>query len=148
MRLDEILSTAGKHKRRLRVGRGTGSGQGKTAGRGTKGMGARAGARIRFNYEGGQNPVLARIPKRGFNNFNFRVEYQVVNVGDLERFDAGTKIDAAALSKAKLISDPCKPVKILADGDLTKKLTVVAQKFSAAAALKITNAGGETQQLK
>jgi large subunit ribosomal protein L15 len=147
MKLNDILTAAGKHKKRLRVGRGTGSGQGKTAGRGTKGMGARSGVKMRFNYEGGQNPILSRIPKRGFNNFNFRVEYQVVNVGDLERFDAGATVDPAALAKANLIGGPDKPVKILATGDLTKKLTVIAQRFSAAAAEKITKAGGQTQQL-
>jgi large subunit ribosomal protein L15 len=146
MKLNEILSAAGRYKKRLRVGRGTGSGQGKTAGRGTKGMGARAGARLRFNYEGGQNPLLARIPKRGFNNFNFRVEYQVVNVGDLERFEAGATIDPGMLAKARLIGDSGKPVKILADGDVTKKFTVVASKFSAGAIEKINKAGGQAQE--
>jgi large subunit ribosomal protein L15 len=146
MKLNEILTAAGHHKKRMRVGRGTGSGKGKTSGRGTKGMGARAGARLRFNYEGGQNPLLARIPKRGFNNYNFRVEYQVVNVGDLERFEAGATIDPGTLAKANLIGDSVKPVKILADGDVTKKFTVVANKFSAVAIEKINKAGGQAQE--
>jgi large subunit ribosomal protein L15 len=148
MRLDEILKAAGKHKPRKRLGRGTGSGQGKTAGRGTKGRGARAGAHTRYGYEGGQNPQIARAPKRGFNNYEFRVEYQVVNVCDLETFDNGARVDAAALQAAKLIRDAAKPVKVLAKGDLTRKLTVVACKFSAAAAEKIAKVGGTVEQSK
>lgn len=146
MKLDDILKSAGKYPNRKRVGRGTGSGHGKTSGRGTKGRGARAGKTTRYGYEGGQNPLIARSPKRGFNNFNFRVEYQVVNVSDLERFDAGTKVDAAVLAQAKLIGDSKKPVKILGTGELTKSLTIVAGKFSATAAEKIAKAGGTVQE--
>jgi large subunit ribosomal protein L15 len=146
MKLDEILSSAGRYPNRKRVGRGTGSGHGKTSGRGTKGRGARAGKTTRYGYEGGSNPIIARSPKRGFNNFNFRVEYQVVNVSDLERFDAGSTVDAKVLAGAKLISDAAKPLKILGTGELTKSLTIVAAKFSATAAEKIAKAGGTVQQ--
>ena len=146
MRLGDILSSAGKSKRRKRIGRGTGSGRGKTSGRGHKGMGARSGGARRLGFEGGQTPALARIPKRGFNNFLFRKEYQIVNLTGLERFDDGATVDGTALKAARLIEDAAKPVKILAGGDLTKKLTVVATKFSAKAAEKIAQVGGSVQQ--
>ena len=142
MKLNEILSSAGKHKARKRIGRGTGSGHGKTSGRGHKGYGSRSGSRKRLGYEGGQNPALARLPKRGFSNVNFRTEYQIVNVASLETFDDGSRVDAAALAEARLINDADKLVKILGNGELTKKLTVAASKFSAVAAEKITKAGG------
>lgn len=145
MKLDDILSAAGKHKLRKRVGRGTGSGHGKTSGRGTKGMGARAGSRRRLAYEGGSNPLLLRIPQRGFSNFRFRKEYQPVNVEALERFDAGSTVDPAALASVGLISDVASLVKILGDGGLTKKLTVVADAFSGSAKAKIEQAGGGVQ---
>ncbi len=147
MRLKEILTAAGKYKARKRVGRGIGSGLGKTCGRGHKGYGARAGAGRQLGFEGGQTPVLARAPKRGFSNVLFRTEYQVVNVASLERFDAGSKVDAAALAEARLIADASKPVKVLAGGELTKKLTVVASGFSTAAAEKIAKAGGVAEQV-
>ena len=146
MNLDEILSAAGKYKARKRIGRGNGSGHGGTAGRGHKGYGQRSGSRMLFGFEGGQNPVLARIPQRGFNNANFRKEYQIVNVASLERFDAGTRVDPAALAEARIIDDPTKPVKILGKGDLSKGLTVAASKFSASAAEKIKAAGGTVEE--
>jgi len=146
MKLDGILNQAGRNKRRRRLGRGDGSGRGKTCGRGHKGMGARAGARRRFGYEGGQNPALARTPKRGFSNVAFRKPMQTVNVSALERFDDGARVDAAALVQARLIEDAKKPVKVLAGGELKKKLTVVAAKFSAKAVEKIQLAGGACQQ--
>ena len=146
MRLDDILSAAGKHKARTRVGRGTGSGQGKTSGRGSKGFHSRAGSNSSLGFEGGQNPMLKRIPKRGFSNENFRVEYEVVNVACLqEKFDDGARVDAAALVKARLISGPAALVKILGNGELTKKLTVAAKKFSKSAAEKIAQAGGSVE---
>lgn len=146
MKLDDILSAAGRYKRRKRIGRGTGSGRGKTSGRGHKGYGARAGAKDRAGYEGGQTPMLSRIPKRGFNNANFRREFQIVNLGALEEaFDDGARVDAEALEKAKLIDDAQKAVKVLGHGELKKKLTVVANKFSASAAEKIARAGGTTE---
>ena len=146
MRLDEIMSSAGRGRPRKRIGRGIGSGHGKTSGRGHKGMGSRSGSRRRLGYEGGQNPVLARIPKRGFNNANFRKEFQIVNVANLERFEDGAKVDAKALAEARLIGDRSKPVKVLGNGELTKKLTVVASRFSASAAEKISQAGGTAEQ--
>lgn len=146
MKLDEILKAAGKYRAPKRVGRGTGSGRGKTCGRGTKGMGARSGSKRRLGYEGGQNPLLARIPKRGFSNARFRLEYQVVNVGSLERFEPDSRVDADALAEANLIGDADKPVKILGTGRLTRKMTVVATEFSVAAARKIANAGGTSEQ--
>jgi len=146
MNLDEILSKAGKHKARTRLGRGIGSGHGKTCGRGSKGMGARAGSGIRLGYEGGQNPVLARIPKRGFTNARFRKVFQIVNVESLERFDAGSRVDTAAMVAAGLIDAAARPVKVLGRGELTKKLTVVATAFTASAREKIAQAGGSAEQ--
>jgi len=145
MNRDEILKAAGKFRPHKRLGRGTGSGQGKTAGRGTKGYGARSGSKTRWGYEGGSNPIIARSPKRGFNNFNFRVEYQVVNISDLEKFDANSTVDAAGLKKANLISDVAMPIKILGSGTLSKSLTVVAACFSKSAAEKIAKAGGKIE---
>jgi len=147
MNLDEILAAAGKNKPGRRVGRGIGSGHGKTCGRGHNGRGARSGVGQRLGYEGGQNPTLMRIPKRGFNNANFRKEYQIINVASLDRFEAGSRIDAAALQQARLIDDAAKPVKILGQGELSSKLTVVANKFSASAVEKITKAGGSTEEV-
>lgn len=149
MKLDEILSAAGKYKRRKRVGRGIGSGMGKTSGRGHKGYGSRAGAKKRLGYEGGQSPMISRIPKRGFNNKNFRTEYQVINLAALEeKFDEGAKVDPEALKASRMIEDSTRPVKILGNGELKKKLTVVAQKFSATAREKIAAAGGQAEEVK
>lgn len=149
MKLDEILSAAGKHKRRKRIGRGTGSGHGKTSGRGHKGYGARAGAKCRAGYEGGQSTIVSRIPKRGFNNYNFRTEYQVVNLVDLEdAFEDGARVDVEALKQKKLIDvGDGGPVKVLGDGELKKKLTVVVDRFSAKAAEAIIKAGGTAEAL-
>jgi large subunit ribosomal protein L15 len=142
MKLDEILHRAGKHKRANRIGRGTGSGQGKTAGRGTKGYYSRSGAVHRLNYEGGQTTIFARMPKRGFSNVQFASSYQVVNVGELEVFPEGSRVDGAALAKAGLIAHAAAPVKVLGDGRLRRKLTVAARSFSVSAIKKITKAGG------
>jgi len=147
MNLDEILCGADRQKRRKRVGRGIGSGCGKTCGRGHKGYGARSGSKALLGYEGGQNPTLARVPKRGFSNARFRKDYQVVNVSLLERFEEGARVDADALEAARIIEDASKPVKILGKGELSRKLTVVASKFSASAAEKITKAGGSVEQV-
>lgn len=147
MKMDEVLKLAGKHKPRKRRGRGTGSGHGKTSCRGSKGAGSRAGWKARLGKEGGQNSIFARIPKRGFSNAAFRVTYQVVNVCDLEAFDADSRVDAAVLLKAGLISDLAKPVKILGCGELSKKLTVAATQFSASAAEKIAKAGGSAEKV-
>ena len=148
MRLDEILSQAGRHKGRKRIGRGMGSGKGCTSGRGDKGYNSRAGARQRLGYEGGGVGTLARIPQRGFNNANFRKEYQIVNVASLAVFDDGARVDAKALEQARLIDDAAKPVKVLGNGEIGRKLTVVAAKFSASAAKKIADAGGTIERVE
>ena len=147
MNLDEILHAAGPHKKRRRIGRGPASGQGKTAGRGSKGAGQHSSRGKRWGFQGGTNPMLARIPKRGFSNAQFRQEYQIVNVDDLERFEPGTRVDAAALLKARLIGDLAEPIKVLGRGDLTRQLTVVAAKFSTTAAEKIAKAGGTAEKV-
>jgi large subunit ribosomal protein L15 len=146
MKLKDILQSAPRHKNRRRVGRGTGSGHGKTSGRGHKGAGQRAGAGKRLGYEGGQNPVLARSPKRGFSNFQFAKPVQIVKVGELDAFEDGTRVDAALLAEVGLIQDARAAVKVLSNGELSKKLTVVATKFSAQAAEKIAAAGGSCEQ--
>ena len=148
MNLNDILSTAGKHKRRKRVGRGDGSGLGKTSGRGHKGYGSRSGAKRRLGYEGGQTPVLFRFPNRGFSNVNFRTEYQVINVGSLDVFADGSEVNAATLAELGMIDPEGGMLKILADGELTKKLTVVADKFSKNAVEKISAAGGEAKPIE
>lgn len=144
MMIGEVLKQAGKNKRRKRIGRGTGSGHGKTSCRGNKGSGQRAGRAIRPLTEGGQMPLFRRIPKRGFNNAQFRTEYQVVNLLDLEaRFDSGAKVTPVELEEAGLIHSATRPVKVLGTGELKKKLEVEATKFSATAADKISKAGGK-----
>ncbi|MHC4981789.1 MAG: 50S ribosomal protein L15 [Planctomycetota bacterium] len=146
MKLDEILASAGAYKARRRKGRGIGSSRGKTCGRGHKGYHARAGSNRQLGFEGGQTPALLAAPKRGFNNARFRKGYQIVNVASLERFSSGSRVDAAALAEAGLIDDADKAVKILGNGQLTKKLTVVADKFSSPAVEKVTKAGGSVQE--
>ncbi len=146
MNANEMLAAAGRHKGRKRRGRGKGSGRGKTCGRGHKGAGQRSGAKARYGYEGGQNPTLKRIPKRGFSNVNFRIAYQVVNVADLQLFDEGQRVDRRALAERKLIRADAGPVKILGDGRMNRKLTVVAEAFSASAEKKILDAGGSVER--
>ena len=142
----EITSVAGKHKKRRRRGRGQGSGLGGTCGRGHKGAHSRAGS-VRFSLsEGGQMPLFRRIPKRGFNNANFATRYSVINVAQLERFEDGARVDAVALYGAGLIRNTRELVKILGNGDLSRKLTVVAHKFSRSAQQKITDAGGTVEE--
>ncbi len=146
MNLHELSPVPGSRKKKKRLGQGLGSGQGKTAGKGHKGQKARAGVSIKANFEGGQMPLARRMPKRGFSNFRFAVKYEVVNIADLEeRFDAGTEIDAAALSELRLISGSDKPVKILGVGEISKNLTVRANAFSASAVKKIEAAGGKAE---
>ena len=148
MNITEITKKAGAHPRKWRVGRGEGSGSGKTSGRGHKGSGQRAG-NTRFElYVGGMFPFFRRIPKYGFSNVQFRKEYQVVNLSDLERlFDDGAHVTCASLEEAGLIRDTGKPVKVLADGELKKKLTVDAHRFSAASAKQIEARGGSANWL-
>lgn len=144
MQLGDILKQAGANRKRRRIGRGIGSGSGKTSGRGHKGAGSRAGAKSRTMGEGGQMPLFRRLPKRGFSNFEFETRYNVVNIGDLEsRFDSGAHVTPEAILEAGLIRNLRYKVKVLGDGNLTKKLKVEAAKFSKSAAEKIAAAGGE-----
>jgi large subunit ribosomal protein L15 len=148
MNITDITTKAGAHERRRRVGRGEGSGLGKTSGRGHKGEGARSGGRKGGLYEGGVFPLFRRLPKLGFNNAIFRTEYQVVNLQALEaRFDEGAHVTAAALYEMGLIRDAKRPVKILGDGEIKKRLMVEAQRFSATAAARIEAAGGTVKRL-
>jgi large subunit ribosomal protein L15 len=149
MKLHDLQPAEGSKKKRTRVGRGISAGKGKTAGRGTKGQGSRSGGKKPPYFEGGQLPLVRRLPfKRGFNNI-FRIHYQEVNVGVLEEvFDAGTAVTPALLAEAGLIRSADKPVAILGDGDLSKKLTVSAHRFTKSAAEKIGNAGGSAEKLE
>lgn len=137
--LHDLSPARGSHRGRKRVGRGQGSGLGKTAGRGQKGQKARTGGKVSPHFEGGQMPLHRRIPKRGFTNIN-RVEYQVVNLRDLEAFE-GT-VNAEVLKAAGLIGHVRRPVKVLGQGELTKALVVEADAFSKSAKEKIEAAGG------
>ncbi|HTO76112.1 MAG TPA: 50S ribosomal protein L15 [Thermoanaerobaculia bacterium] len=128
---------------RKRVGRGPGSGHGKTAGKGNKGQKSRTGYRHQRGFEGGQMPLHRRVPKRGFTNI-FRIEYDVVNLSDLDRFEAGQAVNPETLAAARL-SRRNRPVKILGDGEVGKALTVSAHKFSAGAQAKIEKAGGRCE---
>ena len=149
MMIHEITVQVGAHKKRKRLGRGESSGHGKTSTRGTKGSGARAGGEIKVGSEGGNVPLFRRIPKRGFNNNEFRQRFSIVNVADLDgHFEAGATIDASALIAKGLVRDERYPVKILGDGEVTKKLTVIAGKFTKQAEEKITKAGGTVQKLE
>ncbi|MHC4543019.1 MAG: 50S ribosomal protein L15 [Planctomycetota bacterium] len=138
----EITSIAGKHRARRRVGRGTGTGRGKTCGRGHKGSGSRAGSTSASLYEGGQMPLFRRLPKRGFSNYNFATRFQIVNVSQLEKFDEGAAVGIEQLSNAGLIDSRKSKVKILGNGELTKKLEVTAHRFSKSAEQKIVGCGG------
>jgi len=145
MRLHDLKPRPGAKHRRKRLGAGESSGHGKTSGRGGKGQTARSGSSIRIGFEGGQMPLYRRIPKRGFNNARFATQYLPVNVGDLERFENGAKIDTEALRKAGLANGHSDGVKILGQGELTKKLTVNAHAFSESARKKIEALGGKCE---
>lgn len=144
MEIHELGPAYGSKTVRKRVGRGIGSGLGKTAGKGHKGQKARSGGKIRRGFEGGQTPLYRRIPKKGFNNI-FSIEYTTVNVSDLESFDNGTVINIETLLKEGIIKKELSGLKVLGNGNLTKKLTVEAKKFSATAKEKIEAAGGKTE---
>ena len=145
MNLSDLSPAPGATRKRKRLGRRPGSGQGKTAGRGHKGRGARSGGNTPAGYEGGQMPLQRRLPKHGFRNL-FRQEYSIVNLGQLEgRFEAGAVVDAAALRAQGLIHNTKLPIKVLADGQLSKALTVKANKFSAAASKRLQEAGGTVE---
>lgn len=150
MMIHEITEKVGRHKRKKRVGRGPSSGKGKTAGRGHKGAASRSGwnGSQPPGFEGGQLPYFRRIPKRGFNNAAFRTRYHVVNVKLLEsRFEEGAEVTPDTMRGRGLIDDTSMPVKILGEGELSKKLSVSAAKFSEGARQKIERAGGSCQVL-
>jgi large subunit ribosomal protein L15 len=145
MELSTLRPAPGAKKPRKRVGRGPGSGLGKTSGRGEKGQKSRSGYSRRFGFEGGQMPLTRRIPKRGFTNI-FRVDFQVINLRDLERlFADGDAVTPASLKEKGLLRRSGQPVKVLANGELTKKLKVEAHGFSAAARARIEAAGGSCE---
>jgi large subunit ribosomal protein L15 len=143
--IHDITSDAPRNKRSQRKGRGEGSGRGKTSGKGNKGAKARVGKYVKRGHEGGQTPIFRRFPKRGFSNENFERRFYIVNLSQLERFDNGTIIDTAALEQAGLVPDTKLPVKILGDGDFTKKLTIIAGWYTKSAFEKISQAGGTAQ---
>ena len=144
MKIQELGPAYGSKTTRRRVGRGMGSGLGKTSGSGHKGQKARTGGKIRRGFEGGQTPLYRRLPKRGFKN-HFAKEYAVVNLSDLEKFENGTTVNAELLLSEGIIRKELDGVKVLGNGTLTKKLTVVATKFSKTAEEKIQAAGGKTE---
>ena len=145
MRLHDLKPRPGAKHRRKRLGQGESSGHGKTSGRGGKGQTARSGSSIRIGFEGGQMPLIRRIPKRGFNNARHTVRYVAVNLDSLNQFADGAKVDAEAIRNAGLANGPVKRIKILGDGDLSKKLTVSAHAFSASARSKIEAKGGSCE---
>jgi large subunit ribosomal protein L15 len=144
MDLSNLKPAPGSTKNRKRIGRGPGSGTGKTSGKGHKGQNARSGGGVKPGFEGGQMPLQRRVPKRGFTSLNKKV-YNLVNLRDLDNFEAGTVIDVEQYGKAGLVSSMKDGIKILADGELTKALTVQAHKFSKSAIEKIEAAGGKTE---
>lgn len=144
MKIQELGPAYGATTKRKIVGRGIGSGTGKTAGKGHKGQKARTGGKIRRGFEGGQTPLYRRIPKRGFKN-HFAKEYATINVSDLEIFENDTVVDAKVLLDKKIIRKELDGVKVLGNGELTKKLTVVAAKFSKSAEEKIQATGGKIE---
>jgi large subunit ribosomal protein L15 len=146
MQLHDIHVGINAHKRPKRIGRGPGSGNGKTAGKGHKGHSSRQGFKQNPLSEGGQMPIIRRVPKRGFNNGHFRKDFAIVNIDSLGVFDAGTVIDEATLRAQGLVKGRHDDgIKILGDGELTKNFTVRAQKFSESAAQKIAAAGGKAE---
>ena len=146
MKLNELKPVEGARHYKKRLGRGSGSGMGKTATRGHKGQNARSGGGVRPGFEGGQTPLFKRLPKRGFTNIN-RIDYAVINVEDLNCFEAGSVVDTAALKAKGLINKEYEGVKVLGDGELNVALTVKAKKFSKSASEKISAAGGTIEVL-
>ncbi len=144
MKLHELKNVTGAIHRKKRVGNGEGGGHGKTCGRGGKGQTARSGGSIRPGFEGGQMPLYRKLPHRGFNNYNFRVEYDEINVGALAKVDATvTEVDVATLEAQGLIKRGATALKVLGNGEITRALKVTAAKFSASAKEKIEKAGGQ-----
>lgn len=144
MKLHELEPATGSRKERNRVGRGIATGNGKTSGRGQKGQKSRSGGGVRPGFEGGQNPIFRRLPKRGFTNIN-RKEYAIVNLDALNRFEEGTEVTPALLVETGVVGKEKAGIKVLGNGSLDKKLTVKAHKFSASAKEAIENAGGNIE---
>lgn len=148
MKLHELAPPSGAHRKRRRIGRGLGSGRGTTAGKGTKGQNARAGGGVPPYFEGGQLPLVKKLPyRRGFRNVN-RVEYKAVNLQDLQAFASGATVDLAALVAGGILKNERERVKVLGVGELDRPLTVTAHKFSATARQKIEAAGGACHALE
>ena len=147
MAFNQLKANQGARKRKTRVGRGIGSGLGKTSGRGILGQGSRSGGSVRPGFEGGQNPIYRRIPKRGFKNYT-TVRYGVVNVSDLSQFKDGSEVNPTMLIDLGLVKSRARGVKILGNGKLDKKLKVLAHHFSQSAIKAITEAGGTTEVIK
>ena len=146
MKLHELSPAEGSVSKGFRKGRGPGSGNGKTAGKGHKGQNARSGGGVRPGFEGGQLPLYRKLPKRGFNNARFGKQYTLINVDILNKFNDGEVVDSAALLAMGIVSAVANDgIKVLGDGELTKKLTVVASVFTASAKEKIEAAGGKTE---
>ena len=146
--IHDITGAVARNKLRKRKGRGESSGMGKTSGRGNKGSKARVGKYIKRGYEGGQTPIFRRFPKRGFSNHDFARRFHIVNLGDLNVFDEGTTVDAAALVEKGLVRDEKQPVKILANGELIKKLTIIAGWYSKTAHETVLKLGGTALNAK
>ena len=146
MKLNELKPAEGSAKAAWRKGRGPGSGNGKTAGKGHKGQNARSGGGVRPGFEGGQLPLYRKLPKRGFKN-RFAVNYSIVNVSALNVFEDGAVVDLAALMEKKIVREALDGLKVLGNGELTKKITVQAAIFSASAKEKIEAAGGKTEEV-
>lgn len=145
MKLHELSPAPGSAKKAYRKGRGIGSGNGKTAGRGHKGQNARSGGGVRPGFEGGQIPAYRRLPKRGFNNALFATEYAIINLSTLDKFDDGAVVNLESLIAAKIIKEGLSGLKVLGNGSISKKITVQAKAFSAAAKEKIEAAGGKAE---
>jgi large subunit ribosomal protein L15 len=149
MDLSNLKPAPGSKHNRKRVGRGPGSGNGKTAGRGNKGAKSRSGFKYKRGFEGGQMPLHRRLPKRGFNNADFRLEYAIVNLDQLDaRFEQGATVSPDTLREAGLVHSTRLPIKVLGRGEVTKALMVQAHKFSGKAAEKLAAAGGRTETLQ
>ena len=146
MILNELSPAVGSAKDSYRKGRGPGSGNGKTAGKGHKGQNARSGGGVRPGFEGGQLPLYRKLPKRGFKN-RFAVNYAIVNVSALNKFEDGAVVDLETLVEKRIVRKPLDGLKVLGNGELTKKLTVKATVFSATAKEKIEAAGGKTEEV-
>lgn len=144
MKLNELKATEGSRRNRKRVGRGTSSGYGKTSGRGQKGQLARSGGKTRLGFEGGQMPLYRRMPKRGFNNIN-RKEYAIINLNDLNKFEAGSEVTIDSLKEAGIVNKELAGVKLLANGKLDVKLTVKVNKVSESAKQAVETAGGTVE---